>query len=440
MVPLWRQLQAAASVLVAIEQGRSFATAIASAESDLRPGVQALVSEALRCWGLARVLRRILVNRPPAPTTNALLGLTLALASRPDPMYEHHTLVNQAVEAAKRDKATAGHAHFVNACLRRFSRDRAQLVRASQDSLEAIWNLPDWWVAQIQADWPTSWRNVLSESTARPAMTLRVNARRTDAARYLIELEQSGIAGRAQGTHTIVLRHPVPVDRLPGFSDGRVSVQDAGAQMAAPCLWHALTALVPTRTSSSRFRILDACAAPGGKTAHLLELGDAEVTALEIDEERKKRIDQTLQRLSLEANVILGDATKPAAWWDGRDYDAILLDAPCTASGVSRRHPDVPWLRRPRDVTALAGIQAKLLEALWPLLRPGGVLLYCTCSVFRDEGERQIQSFVANNSQSISLPAPGHLHPSSITSSELSQDNGVREHDGFYFALLQKAS
>jgi 16S rRNA (cytosine967-C5)-methyltransferase len=188
----------------------------------------------------------------------------------------------------------------------------------------------------------------------------------------------------------------------------------------------------------ARLRVLDACAAPGGKTAHLLELGDCQVTALDIDPVRCIRIEETLQRLGLQARVVAADAGQPARWWDGTPFDAILLDAPCTASGIVRRHPDVRWLRRESDVAQLAAIQARLLDTLWPLLKPGGRLLYCTCSVFKEEGSQQIQTFLARNTQARLLPSPGHLLPYLPAGSGTVTDNQDSDHDGFFYALLEK--
>jgi 16S rRNA (cytosine967-C5)-methyltransferase len=235
------------------------------------------------------------------------------------------------------------------------------------------------------------------------------------------------------GEHGVILQRPMPVRDIPGFDAGEVSVQDAAAQLAAPLLLRAVQG-----STQAGLRILDACAAPGGKTAHLLELADAEVTALDIAPERCARIEETLQRLGLQARVLAADAAQPAQWWDGRMFDAILLDAPCTASGIVRRHPDVRWLRRESDIAQLAALQARLLAALWPLLRPGGSLLYCTCSVFRAEGEGQAQTFVAHNTDAFLRPAPGHLLPRTGAKHNGVQDNLEGDHDGFYYALLAK--
>jgi 16S rRNA (cytosine967-C5)-methyltransferase len=224
------------------------------------------------------------------------------------------------------------------------------------------------------------------------------------------------------------------VTRLPGYAEGLFSVQDAGAQLAAPLLLNGLQAA----DGQSRLRLLDACAAPGGKTAHLLELADAHVIALDIDADRCTRVQKNLDRLQLQAQITVADAGRPEDWWDGQSFDGILLDAPCTASGIVRRHPDVRWLRRPTDIAQLAAQQTRLLEALWPLLRDGGRLLYCTCSVFRAEGEQQIQTFLMHHTDALLTPSPGHLLPQSRVAGPFLPDNLLREYDGFYYAVLEK--
>jgi 16S rRNA (cytosine967-C5)-methyltransferase len=266
-------------------------------------------------------------------------------------------------------------------------------------------------------------------------MTLRVNAQHHSAQAYLQALEAQGIAAKVVGEVGVQLSKAVPVQQLPGFSEGHVSVQDAAAQLAAPLLLKGL------QKSDQALRLLDACAAPGGKTGHLLECDpQAHVLALDLDPVRCERIQQNLDRLKVRAEIIAADAADTADWWDGQSFDGILLDAPCTASGIGRRHPDVRWLRRETDVPQLAAIQAKLLKALWPLIKPGGRLLFCTCSVFKAEGETQIQTFVQHNTDALILPSPGHLTPSSATSDTSLRDNVMGEHDGFYYALLEKLS
>lgn len=433
--PLWRLLQSAAEVIGAVRSGQSATAAIAQVEGSLRPGAQALAFQALRHLGRAEALRRLLAQRPPPPAADALLCTALALGWRADDApYEDFTLVDQAVEAAKRSAATKGQANFINACLRRFLRERHALVTATDGDPVAYWNHPRWWIERLKKDHPQHWRAILEANNTQAPMTLRVNARRAQAAQYLSTLEQAGIAGSRIGDYGVVLARPQPVHEIPGFDEGVVSVQDAAAQLAAPLL------LGPSENGakSAPLRILDACAAPGGKTAHLLELADAQVTALDIDPARCERIHDTLRRLGLQARVVAADAAQPGQWWDGQPFDAILLDAPCTASGIVRRHPDVRWLRRESDIAQLAVLQARLLGVLWPLLRPGGRLLYCTCSVFRAEGEVQAQTFLAHNKDAVLRPAPGHLLPQTGRNDNAVPDNLEGDHDGFYYALLEK--
>ncbi len=429
---LWRQLQWVAQVLLHIRSGVSGTAALEEVPLPLRPGVQSLAFAVLRQLGRAEALRALLAPRKPSPPADALLCTALALvwqeASAP---YEVFTLVNQAVETAKRTPAMRAQANFINACLRRFLREREALVNATQNMPVARWNHPAWWIKRLQTDYPEQWQAILEANNRQAPMTLRVNARQTDSASYLQQLEAAGIAAHLSGASGITLNKATGVQNLPGFDAGWVSVQDAAAQMAAPLLLAGLPAGA---------RVLDACAAPGGKTAHLLEMHDGEVTALDIDPERCQRIEGTLTRLGLQAQVLVGDAAHPKTWWDGRLYDAILLDAPCTASGIVRRHPDVRWLRRETDVAQLAQTQAALLKALWPLLKPGGRLLYCTCSVFKAEGDLQIQTFLAHNTQARKIPSVGHLLPKSTAIGDAVTDNQGIDHDGFYYALLEKST
>ena len=431
-IPLWRQLQAVSSVLLAIRAGVSGTAALADVPSDLRPGVQALTFHVLRALGRAEALRQLLASRSPPPPADALLCTALALAWQDQGApYEAFTLVNQAVEAAKRSPATLPQASFINACLRRFLRERDELVSLTNARPVAQWNHPKWWIDRLKKDWPDHWQSILDANNSQAPMTLRVNVRRSDVPTYLQVLQATGADAVQAGGSGVTLAQARPVHELPGFSAGQASVQDAAAQLAAPLLLSGLS-------HSRRLRVLDACAAPGGKTAHLLEFADCDVTAIDVDSTRCEKIHQTLQRLGLIAQVIAADAANPAAWWDGQPFDAILLDAPCSASGIVRRHPDVRWLRRETDIAQLAVIQARLLKSLWPLLRPGGRLLYCTCSVFRAEGESQIQAFLTRNESARLLPSPGHLLPSNGTMGCSTPDNLIGDHDGFYYALLEK--
>lgn len=442
--PLWRQLQLTAGALAAIRSGVSGSVAFEAVEPALRPGVQSLGFQVLRRLGRAEALRRHLAKRTPPPPADALLCAALALAWDPESSpYEPFTLVDQAVEAAKRNPATRAQASFINACLRRFLRERDELVAATEHEPVAQWNHPRWWIERLRRDHPRDWQRVLSADNTQAPMTLRVNLRKTTVAAYLLALNAVGLNGRAVGASGIQLAQAKPVNQLPGFADGECSVQDAAAQLAAPLLMQGLIRQQGECGHAGPLRVLDACAAPGGKTAHLLEAcGDLpiEVTALEIDALRSRRIGETLARIGVEAKVLIADAARPSEWWDGTPYDAILLDAPCTASGIVRRHPDVRWLRRESDTPQLAVQQAALLASLWPLVRPGGRLLYCTCSVFREEGSHQIEAFLQHNTDARLRPSPGHLLPQFGVNARGVPDNPLGDHDGFFYALLEKQS
>lgn len=438
---LSNQLAVAAQVLQAVQQGRSLSDALPRVPAALRPGVQALVYHALRHWGEARVLTRLLAERPPKPAVAALLGLALTLllpveTGEDAPTYAPHTVVDQAVRAVAALKSAGNAEGFVNACLRRYLREADELQRQAQDDAEARWNHPFWWVQRLRRDHPQHWQALLHANQHGAPMVLRVNRRRCGRDDYLQHLQAQGQQAQPWGEDGVLLARATPVERLPGWAEGWVSVQDGAAQLAAPLLLGA----DPWPAGA---RVLDACAAPGGKTAHLLERADLDLWALDVDPQRGERIRDNLNRLGLAARVLAADAAETDCWWDGQWFDAILLDAPCTASGIVRRHPDVRWLRRPDDVAQLAAQQRRLLDALWPLLRPGGRLLYCTCSVFKAEGEQQMTAFQQRHADAQRLPAPGHLLPGGAVSSAgdaAMHDNAARGLDGFYYALLHKAA
>jgi 16S rRNA (cytosine967-C5)-methyltransferase len=439
-LPLARLLDLSADLVQAVRGGRSATDWIARCPADARAGVQALGFDVLRRLGAASELRALLAPKAPPPAVDALLCSALALLwPVPAPPYADHTLVDQAVTAArKRTPAAAG---FINAVLRRFIRERAALVEAAEHSPVGAYNHPTWWIERVRQDWPTQWQALLQSANERPPMTLRVNTRRSTGAAYVHKLAAAGRAATvlddpALHGQAVLLAEPCPVQQLPGFADGEVSVQDAAAQRAAPLL---LGAGLPAGA-----RVLDACAAPGGKTAHLLELADLDLLALDSDPQRLPRIHETLQRLHLKAEVRAADARDTARWWDGRPFDAILLDAPCSASGIVRRHPDIRWLRRADDLSALTRIQGELLWALWPLLKSGGRLVYATCSIFKCEGQQRIDAFLQRlpaGSAQLDEASPGHLLPLPDNStSAAARAPGDRQawQDGFFYALIHK--
>jgi 16S rRNA (cytosine967-C5)-methyltransferase len=427
-----------AGIVQGVCEGRSLTELLAGVPAAARAGTQALSFEVLRRLGGAQAVRSLVAAKPPPPAVDALLVSAIALlwpaAPGARPAYPDHTLVDQAVHAARQRMPAA--VAFVNAVLRRFVREREALVAAAEHHPVGAYNHPLWWIERLKRDWPAHWQTLLLEANCHPPMTLRVNARRTTAAAYVQRLAAQGQSAQATGSHTVVMVEPCPVSQLPGFADGEVSVQDAAAQRAAPLL---LGCDLPQATGGPlppRARVLDACAAPGGKTAHLLELADLDLLALDNDASRLVRVQDTLKRLHLTATLKAGDARQPTAWWDGRLFDAILLDAPCTASGTVRRHPDIRWLRRPEDISALGRIQAQMLDALWPLLAPGGRLLYATCSLFPAEGQLQIDAFLQRlgpDAARLDAASPGHLLPLPDNANP-----SAATADGFYYALIHK--
>ena len=430
--PLWRQLQWTARLVMAVRSGHSLAAHIDQVPSELRAGVQALAFHALRHLGQVSAVRDQLVARQPPADTDALLLTVLALmlpnaAAR----YPVHTVAHQAVEAAKRHRGTRHQAAMINACIRRFARERDDVLAALANDPVARWNYPAWWIERLQADHPDAWQGVLTQAQEPAPMVLRVNRLRGSVSDMLSALTAAGIGATLLGGEAIALDRPMPVGAIPGFMEGRASVQSASAQRAAPLLLAGIE-------SSMAPRVLDACAAPGGKTAQLLELSPrAQVTALEVDPVRTERIVGTLERLGLSADMKVADAANVSEWWDGTPYDRILLDAPCSASGIVRRHPDVRWLRRTTDISQLAKLQDRLLASLWPLLVPGGRLLYATCSVFREEGDDRIEAFLRRHTDARLMPSPGHLLPVPQAKGNATGENVLCD-DGFFYALLEK--
>jgi len=421
LAPLADALAAAATLVARVAAGRSLSAelqdageAIASAH---RAALIDLCHGTLRRYGRSQAIVAALSRRAGAadPLVEALLWCALyALESG---RYADYTAVDQAAQAcvALRRPNAKG---YVNAVLRAFLRQRAALESRMTSDAVARYQHPAWWIEKLREAYPGQWEEILAAGNLHPPMCVRVNRRRMNAAAYAERLAAEGIGARPVGSQGLLLDRPVPVDRLPGFADGVVSVQDAGAQRAAPLL-----------DVHDGQRVLDACAAPGGKTAHLLELADVDVTALDADAQRCSQVSRNLARLGLDARVLHADAAAPEGWWDGKGFERILADVPCTASGVARRHPDIKWLRRPGDAATFAARQARILDALWRVLAPGGKLLYVTCSVFPEENGRVIDAFAARTPDvrrlAVDGDAGGQLLPGAA-------------HDGFFFALLLK--
>jgi 16S rRNA (cytosine967-C5)-methyltransferase len=425
---LSRALIAAGQALDRVAHGQALDEALRELPRETqaaeRAAAQDIAYTACRRLNLLDALCARLLAKPN-PALDGLVRAALSeLISHPE---RAHAVVDQAVTAA----AGIRHGAFkgvVNAVLRRFLREREALLGNLSEDEALRLQYPAWWITRLRAAYPEPGLadGIMASGNQRPPMTLRVNRRRISAASYGAVLAEAGITAVQTGPEALRLERPLPVARLPGFAAGQISVQDLGAQYAAHLL-----------DVQDGMRVLDACAAPGGKAAHILELADCDLLALDRDAARLQNVGDNLARLGLAARCEAADAARPAGWWDGKPFDRVLLDAPCTASGIIRRHPDGKWLKRAGDLGQLAAIQRQLLDALWQVLRPGGKLLYATCSVFPEENARQIEAFLSAHANArvlaADLPAPfalGHRN------GQLLPD---QRHDGFYYALLEKA-
>ena len=427
---------AAARALYAVRTDGRALTAVLSTVSGLEdPRDEALVQEI--SYGALRRLSRLeafceLLLRQPFNAADrdvealVLIGLYQLDAMRIPP----HAVVSSTVDATRAlgKPRTAG---LVNAVLRRFLREHQVLEQRIVKRPEAKWWFPGWLLKRLCSDWPNHWQAIVEASNEHPPMCLRVNLDKISRADYAEILGASGIIARPVSTVAagLLLDKPIPAELLPGFADGQVSIQDASAQLAAQ--------LLDPRAGES---VLDACAAPGGKTAHLLEYTDneADVTAIDIDPERLSRVCAGLDRLGLTARVEQGDAARPQGHWADRRYQRILLDLPCSATGVIRRHPDIKWLRRDSDIEQLASMQAQILAACWELLEPGGILLYVTCSLLSQENEKRILKFLERHADAREMRI--------VADWGIERKHGrqtlptIGEGDGFFYAKLQKSS
>ena len=405
-----------------MEQGRGLQ------EADRRLAAQ-LAYGALRIYPRLDTWAGLLLDRPlPARDAEVYALIVLGLYQLEAMRVPDHAAVAATV-AASREIGRSRHAGLVNACLRRWLRERETLQRRVARRPEVVHAHPRWWLDSFAQDWPQDWEGIVAANNAQAPLWVRVNRLRGSRDAWLQRLVAAG--GEAEpwkpAPEALRLAAPRPVEELPGFADGEVSVQDGAAQLAAPLL-----------APGPGMRVLDACAAPGGKTTHLLELcPEIELTALDVAPRRLERIRENLARLELRARVVAGDARDPEAWWDGKPFDRILLDAPCTGSGVIRRHPDIKLLRRPGDVAAMAAQQRALLASLWRLLAPGGRLLYATCSVLQAENAAVVSEFLARSpgAAAVDFGKTGWGRPRGPGRQLLTGEAGT---DGFYYACLTR--
>ncbi len=401
-----------------------------------RSAVHSISFDTLRHYGLLSSQLDTLLTAPVSDAGVRHL-LLVALSQLQFSKASAHAIVDHAVSAAEAMGFVRAKP-LVNAVLRNFLRNPDKFQRERFRSDIALYDFPKWWIERLKKEQPNRWQDTLLSARAHPPMCLRVNVKRGSVDEYLAALAARGISASSLGNQAILLERPLPVKDLPGFQEGKVSVQDAGAQLTASLLG-----------VKNGMRVLDACAAPGGKTAHLLEQYDLDFTAIDNDKKRIHRVEENLERLGLTAIVKTADAARPAEWWDGKPFDRILLDAPCSGSGVTRRHPDIKWLRRESDLAGFARQQSGLLGALWNCLADGGRLLYVTCSVFRAENQDVVAAFLRSNPRATRIPlappvpssAPGH-DKASPSAAPYELEDGLLlpddQHDGFYFALLEK--
>jgi 16S rRNA (cytosine967-C5)-methyltransferase len=404
----------------ALPQALLTAFGVTNAAPQARGAIQDIAYRTMRQLGRSEALLGLMTSKAPEPAMLAsLLCCAISLIDTPDGAaapYEEFTVVDQAVTVATSHPDMAHAKGMVNAVLRRFLRERAELVKTVLLQPVAQYNYPQWWIDAARAAYPTNWQAILAAGNAQPPLTLRVNVRKTTVPAYVQLLADAGLGATQIGPSAVRLDKAIGVTAIPGFEQGLASVQDAGAQLAAPLL-----------DVHDGMRVLDACAAPGGKTCHILELANVEMTAIDSDPKRLVRIEENLARLGLSATLKAFEA-QTRVWWDGQQYDRILADVPCTASGIVRRHPDIRWLRRKGDALQLATLSAKILDNLWQMLRPNGKLLFVTCSLWPQESEAQAAAFAVRHN-AIRLDAPGQLLPSGAA---------ALDHDGLFYALFQK--
>ncbi|KYP11972.1 MAG: hypothetical protein A0129_04755 [Limnobacter sp. CACIAM 66H1] len=432
-------LRAAAVMTRVLREGRSLDQALAAETKGVKTSqalgaIQDLAYFGMRNLGRGQVLTRLISGKAllnPEPL-NELMALGFGLLwDDKNPKYPAHTVVDQMVYACTGSEQFARAKGLANACLRNFLRDsNTWRSKALEDPL-AQHNLPVWWIEKLKTSHPQHWETMLAQAQSHPPLVVRVNTRSSSASAYAEQLNAAGLEARVIGEQAVLLAKPVPVSALPGFDLGQVSVQDSAAQLAAQLL-----------NPQTGQRILDACAAPGGKTGHLLELADIELVALDSSPQRLGRVEDNIRRIAPTLNgqwdlrLKVAQAELLDTWWDGVPFDGILADVPCTGSGVVRRHPDIPWLRRPDDIAKLSQIQHKILNALWSTLKPGGTLLLVTCSIFPEEGPLLAKAFLDNHSDALAQTAPGWVLPVAAANPDQGFDASP---DGFFYAKFEKS-
>lgn len=378
-------------------------------------------------WQLEHVVSQLLAKPLKKKDGDVQLILLMALYELIECRTPDYAIINEAVELVRKTGKKWA-ASLVNAVLRRFTREKETLLTSISDD-QFKYSHPLWMVEKIKQDWPEKWSQILDANNQRPAFWLRVNQRLSETSKYQTLLDENEIESELSviAKHALKLSQGIDVRLLPGFADGVVSVQDAGAQLAAH--------LLDARDSDS---VLDLCAAPGGKTCHILEQSSKlkRMLAVEIDERRMQRVTENLQRLKLDAELLVADASDYRQWWDGESFDRILIDAPCSASGVIRRHPDIKSLRRETDIATLVELQYKILLSAWNMLVSGGELLYVTCSIFKDENEKQMIKFLGENSEAEEIEIIENWGVACEHGRQLFP--GEQDADGFYFCRLKK--
>jgi 16S rRNA (cytosine967-C5)-methyltransferase len=414
-----------------LQDGQSLTAALDKAFLDIESSKDRAFIQAL-CYGVCRQFHRLdfilsqLLDKPLKDAdvkSLALVGLYQLNFMRVKP----HAAVSETVLAARKKPWAKS---LINALLRTYLREQEGLEQKADKTQAAALSHPGWLIKQIEQDWPGQAKSILQENNQQPPMVLRVNLAKSSREHYLQLLVGQEIAAEPISfcPSAIKLDKPVPVELLPSFAGGLVSVQDTAAQLAAGLL-----------DVQPGHRVLDVCAAPGGKTAHILESQPQlkELVAVDIDEVRMQRVSENLQRLNLQAKLAVGDAANPASWWDGQLFDRILLDAPCSALGVIRRHPDIKLLRRAEDIGQLQVLQKSILQAVWPLLASGGQLLYATCSILKQENEQQVQAFLTEHSDAVELPIDVNWGVAGVCGRQILTGDSAM--DGFYYARISKS-